>query len=116
MNLSNKKILFIGPVFHDYHSAIIKKLEELDAEVSFYPERKYNVTFKLFNTFCKSLLTRYQQKHYSEIIDKVKNSEFDYLLVIRGYMMPVSFLEKIKMLFPKMKTMTEHFLGLFRQL
>jgi len=104
MDLTQKKILFIGPIFHDYHFAIISKLEQFGAEVTFYQERKYNLIFKLLNTFNKSWLIKYQRIHYSEILNKIKKSEFDYLLVIRGYMMPVGFMESIRFFFPKIKT------------
>jgi hypothetical protein len=94
--LSNKNILFIGPVFHNYHTLIIDKLTEFGANVSFFAERSYRVDFKLVNNFFHSKLPVYQKKHYDGILDKTQSQAFDYLFVIRGYMLPEEFVQEFR--------------------
>lgn len=103
MDLKYKKILFIGPIFHDYHKTIINKLIDRQCEVTFFPERRYNLKFKILNNFRQSSLIKYQNRHYAKILDKIEGQHFDYLLVIRGYMMSSSFIESIRKQFPDIK-------------
>ncbi|SEW03269.1 glycosyltransferase family protein [Chitinophaga arvensicola] len=91
--LLNKKILFICPIFHNYHAAITEKLQEMGATVLFFPEREYGLSFKLINNFAHSRLAAFQAKHYHKILKSVENEEIDYLFVIRGYMLPQEFME-----------------------
>jgi hypothetical protein len=94
--LSEKRILFIGPVFHDYHSAIIEKLQTAGAIVDFFPERRYGVSFKIINNIFKSGLAAYQQRHYDRILDLTEGRKYDYLFVIKGYMLSNAFVETFK--------------------
>lgn len=94
--LNNKKILFIGPVFHDYHHLIKEKLTLLGADVTFFPERRYGFIFKIINNFFNKKLKKYQFNHYNHIFEEVDVSEFDYLFVVRGYMLSPEFLLKFK--------------------
>jgi hypothetical protein len=96
MNLSNKRILFIGPKFHDYEILIKEELESKGAFVDFFAERSYSFIFTFINNFFKSYLKTFQAKHYGEITKKIKGKEYDYLFVIRGYMLPESFLSDFK--------------------
>jgi hypothetical protein len=103
-NLKGKKLLFIAPVFYNYHELIIKKMEEKGAEVYFIPERKYNFVFTFVNNFLQNKLDSYQYAHYFSFLDKIENTEFDYLFVIRGFKMPKEFIDAIKAMNPKIKT------------
>lgn len=96
--LTNKKILFIGPVFHDYHLLITSQLKNMGAEVVFCPERTYGPLFKIINNFFNKRLANYQRSHYQKIIEEVKTEKIDYLFVIRGYMMPADFPESFRKL------------------
>ena len=99
--LEGKRILFIAPVFHDYHHLVIRKIEELGAHVNFFPERDYSIIFKVFNNFSSSFLKNYQKFHYDKISKKFISDEYDYLFVIRGYLMPIEFIERFKSKNPK---------------
>ncbi|MFA4870261.1 MAG: hypothetical protein WC623_18830 [Pedobacter sp.] len=99
--LSNKKVLFIGPVFHDYHILIKENLIALGAEVTFYPERKYGNIFKIINNFFNKSLKTYQNHHYNQVFEKFDVSSFDYLFVIRGFMLSKEFLVKFRDRSPK---------------
>lgn len=95
-HFQNKKILFIGPIFHNYHILIKEKLEFLGATVDFYPERNYGWKFKIINNFFNKYLPKFQKKHYERILESSQINEYDYLFVIRGYMLPSDFIEKFK--------------------
>jgi hypothetical protein len=96
MNFSGKRILFISPKFHDYENMIKGQLEVKGAVVDFYPERSYNYTFTFINNFFNSYLSSYQARHYHKITDSIKGEKYDYLFVIRGYMLPETFLIDFK--------------------
>lgn len=96
MNFQEKKILFIGPKFHDYEIMIKEQLEGMGAFVDFFSERSYGFDFNIVNNFFSSNMSKFQTKHYGKILKSIETEKYDYLFVIRGYMMPVSFLEGFK--------------------
>jgi hypothetical protein len=100
----NKKILFIGPIFYQYHHIIIEELRSNGAEVVFFPERKYGWVFKLINNFFPRYLFLYQRLHYSKALKLKASGEFDYLFVIKGFMCPEIFIKKLKEQNPNIKT------------
>lgn len=91
MTLANKRILFIGPCFHDYHQLITNQLTEFGAVVDFYPERSYGWIYKFTNVFFNHNLADYQKLHYDNILNKIKDIRYDILYVIRGFMLPCEF-------------------------
>lgn len=92
INLEAKRILFICPIFHDYHLLIIKELTKLGALVDFFPERDYSFKYKITNVFFKSRLKKKQEKYYLGIWERISNNEYDYLYVIRGSLLTFEFL------------------------
>lgn len=96
MSLQDKRVLFVGPVFHDYHTLIVNKLEAMGAEVEFCPERDYSIWFKLVNNLLHPFLFLKQALHYRKILQRTRRQRFDYLFVIRGYGMPPGFVEAFK--------------------
>ena len=96
MNFQGKKILFIGPKFHDYEIMIKDQLELMGASVDFCTERSYGFDFNIVNNFFSSYMGRYQAKHYAKILKLTEGKTYDFLFVIRGYNMPISFLEHFK--------------------
>lgn len=103
LTLKDKKILLIAPKFHNYHELIIDELTGVGAVVDFYPERNYGLKFKAINNFFPPRLKHYQEKHYRQIAQKTSSKSFDYLFVIRGYMMPADFLTDFKINHPGAK-------------
>jgi hypothetical protein len=101
VDLSGKRILFIGPIFHTYHSAIIQELQSRGAIVIFFAERKYGLAYRFVNNFRNQQLAAYQARHYEWIQAQTKSGQFDYLFVIRGFGMPVAFLEEFRKLHPQ---------------
>lgn len=96
VNLQDKKVLFIGPVFYDYHTLIQKKIQVMGAEVSFYPEKKDGFLFGILNTLNPYLIFLYQKWYYFFLWQSIKNKDFTHFFLIRGYKMPPSFVEKVK--------------------
>ncbi|UPZ16064.1 hypothetical protein [Flavobacterium humidisoli] len=97
MNFQDKKILFIGPIFHDYEKMIKSELESMGANVDFFAERSYSYDFNIVNNFFGNYMQRFQAKHYTKILNSIANKRYDYLFVIRGYMLPPSFLDAFKL-------------------
>lgn len=104
LDLKNKKILFIGPIFYDYQNMIKSKLESYGAEVFFFGERDYTFKFKIVYNFFNKKIDSFQEKHYENILHAVDGTTFDFLFVIRGYKIPINFIKKFKELNPKSKT------------
>lgn len=104
MSLQGKRILFVAPVFHDYHTLIVNKLEAMGAQVEFYAERDYSLWFKLVNNLLHPLLSLKQAMHYRKILRRTRREHFDYLFVIRGYGMTPGFVEAFKKRNPSAKT------------
>jgi hypothetical protein len=90
------KVLFIGPVFYDYHTLIKTKIEELGAEVSFFSEKKDGFLYGVLNTINKNLIFLYQRFYFWRIWQKIKNHEFSHFFLIRGYKIPNFFLKKLR--------------------
>ena len=103
LKLEGKKIVFIGPVFYDYHSIIQNKIENLGAEVTFFPEKKDGILFGILNTINSSLINIYQKWYFYFLFKKIKNKKFDYFFLIRGYKIPISFIKKLKEKNPSIK-------------
>lgn len=102
--LSGKKILMIGVKFYHYNEAICNKMRSYGADVTFFYERNTSIKFTIVERFFKNRLDEFQHQHYKNILKKTENMSFDYLLVIRGYKMPSSFVKQIKIKNPSIKT------------
>lgn len=96
LELENKKVLFVGPVFYDYHIIIQKKIQELGADVTFYPEMKAAFFFAILNTLSSHLIVLSQKIYYYYLWLSVKNENYTHFLLIRGYKIPSFFIEKLK--------------------
>ncbi|MCO5947241.1 hypothetical protein [Mucilaginibacter flavidus] len=78
-------------------------MAKMGAVVDFYPERTYGTAFKLINNFFPARLKHYQATHYEKINQQTKSKSIDYLFVIRGYMMPETFLKAFRTNHPDAK-------------
>jgi hypothetical protein len=96
IDLSGKKILFIGPKYYDYHTHIIQKCEHSGAEIDFYPEMVNN----LINRFAKiasAPLKKYlRQRYLNTILSAVKSKHYDIFFLIRGEIVTSEFLKQLK--------------------
>lgn len=97
MNLSKKKILFLSANFFGYEKAIVKRLQELGAEVDFFNERPSDSLLSKGIIRVKSTL--YQKKinrYYQKILKLSGGKNYDYFLLIKGETVPCFFLENFK--------------------
>lgn len=88
--IQNKKIFFIAPVYFNYHDLIIKTLEKKGYFVDFLEDK--NSGF-LYTLSCKSnyLLKKYKAKYQNEVLLKLKNGNYDLMIVIGGKTLDAEF-------------------------
>jgi hypothetical protein len=98
--LENKTILFISPQFYGYEKIISAKMKQLGGSVMYYPERENGIEYKFINNFRNRNLISYQEKYYLDIYKKIKGLQIDFVFIIRGYLMPLSFIEKLRGNYP----------------
>lgn len=103
-DINGKKILFFSPAFFRYESMIADKMREMGAEVDMYDVR--SVTSAMDRALLKispAIFKRRSQKYYEDIIEENKNKSYDYILIVKCDMTPVSILEKFRTVFPEAK-------------
>lgn len=95
MNLQGKKILFLTANFFSYEIAVIKRLKELGAEVDFFNERPSDSVFTKGIIRVKSSLYHTKIKsYYQNILKRIRNKDYDFLLLIKGETVPFFFLDE----------------------
>jgi hypothetical protein len=99
--LKNKKILFIGPVFYDYHLRISNVLKTYGAEVHFIPEREYGHLYRGLGYISKNIAYAYSNIYLSKNIQSVADgASFDFVFVIHGETITGKMLAGMKKQFP----------------
>lgn len=97
VSILGKKILFICPKFFDYHSSIIETLTTLGADVYFFDERPSNSTFsKMFLRINKNLIKKKIDDYYFDMLEKIDNNKFDYVLIFKAEAIPKKILYQLK--------------------
>ncbi|MDQ6529604.1 hypothetical protein [Flavobacterium sp. LHD-85] len=95
--IKNKKILFFSVQTFNLEKEIVKKLEELGANVDYYDERPSNNNFtKGIIRLKRSLLQVTINKYYSKILRDTTNKQYDFLFVNKGEVVPEFFLKEFK--------------------
>ncbi len=83
--LEDKRVLLVVPKFYIYHQEIIKELESLGADVTFFPEIEHTVYSRIAAKVSSSY---YHRKvvvpHQRRVIAAAKANKFDYVFIIRG--------------------------------
>lgn len=105
--LKNKKILFLGLEFYDYHSKIKESIVSLGADVDFFPLVKWNLASKLFN-FGVASKNKYIIRIGQNILKATENSDYDYVFVVQGWQQPIEFFQKLKEQFSSAKFLMYH--------
>ena len=97
--LSGRRILFIGIGFYDYERSIIERLREVGARVTAFDESPAFVRDGLSAGLLRRMrwcaaffVRRYEQA----MLDRVADSDFDQVLVIKGSGLSVGFLEQLR--------------------
>jgi hypothetical protein len=96
MELKNRKILFIAPKYYNYHNEIVETMRKMGAEVMFFPEMPTDTSYRILKKLSKSLLQKRKDDHLLNIEKEISGQEFDTLFVIRGEILTIDFLQKIK--------------------
>jgi hypothetical protein len=101
-NFKNKKVLFIGPIFFNYHEVIIEKLIQQKNEVTFIPEEENSkfewVILKISPVLLKHYLNNLIQRKISKL-----ESNFNVIFLIRGAWIEPRILENLKTQNPQAK-------------
>ena len=99
-----KKILIFAPQFFNYEIEIANKLREFGAEVYLYDERPSNSFItKLLIRINPLLLANAIRKHFLDIVNAHKVSEFDYILFFKGETLSIELLKELKATFEHAK-------------
>ncbi|UPZ16059.1 hypothetical protein [Flavobacterium humidisoli] len=102
--LGNKNVLFFSVQTFNLEKEIIKKLEELGANVDYYDERPSNNNFvKGIIRLKRSLLQVLINKYYSKILRNTINKKYDFLFVNKGEVIPEFFLKEFQKIHPNCK-------------
>lgn len=99
--LNNKNILFISVSFFSYEKLIKKKLEERGANVDFFDERPSNSIFvKGLIRIKRDVYTLQIKNYYDNILKNINCKSYDFFLLIKGEVIPLYFIKKLKELNP----------------
>ena len=103
-SLKDKNILFFLVKNFGSYNLIVDKLKSYGANVFHYDERpaNNNITKGLLR-IAPNLIKNKIEEHYNQILIDIKDIRFDYLLVIRGEVVPAFFLKKFNKLNPHCK-------------
>lgn len=102
--LENKKILFLCPLFFNYHKKIMSAMEAMGAEVDYFDERPSNtVLSKALLRINRNFVTLQIKKYYEEMSLKIKDKKYDYILICQAEATPKWFLKDVKSMNPNAK-------------
>ncbi len=102
--IAGKRILFFAPAFFGYENKITSKMETMGAYVDMYNVRSIisamdRALLKISPDFFKKKSISY----YEKIIEENKDKDYDYILVVKCDMTPVSILKKFRTVFSNAK-------------
>lgn len=93
----NKSILILSVKFFNYENLIKDELSLMGAKVDLFDERPSNSFYsKAIIRIKKNFYQRKINKHYKNIIERIKDENYDFFLLIKGEAIPVFFLEFLK--------------------
>ena len=105
LNLSNKKILYLGPLFFAYDQYIINKLRELGAEVTAFEIYTNSFKFRLITKISTSFLQYFKNAYYNKALAQ---EGYDYVLVRHGYQLTEEFYKKLREINPNAAIINFH--------
>jgi hypothetical protein len=92
--LEDKRVLMLSVSFFNYENLIKNELISMGAKVDLFDERPSNSFFsKAIIRLKRSLYKINIDRHYHNILKKLKNKRYDYFLLIKGEVVPVFFLD-----------------------
>lgn len=95
--LEDRRVLLVAPKFYIYHQEIIKELESMGADVTFFPEIEHTV----YSRVTAKVASRYYHDrvvipHQRKVIAVAKANYFDYVFIIRGGYFDVAFITELR--------------------
>lgn len=106
--LLNKKVLFIGYEYFDYHIRILNQLKKEGSEVDYFPVMNYNIKYSIYRRLNHKLFLRHNKIHSEKILKMTKNKFYDFILVIQGQQLPKEFFQQLKIQNPNSKFINYH--------
>lgn len=104
IDLNKKAVLLIAPEFFGYQIEISNNLKESGADVVFFDERPKNDFFtKAFIRINKNIIKKKITKYYDDILEKISNTIFDYIIIINIEAMTSEILKKLRVQQPSAK-------------
>jgi hypothetical protein len=100
--LRSKKILFISPSYFNYSSLIKSTLESLGASVDLFSNRPTSLISKFSGVLNKKIYEGIKIRYFRKLLKDIKGN-YDYILVIRADLIPVDFLQALKIVCPEAK-------------
>lgn len=103
-SIERKRILFFSPAFFKYENMIADKMREMGAVVDMYDVR--SVTSARDRALLKispAIFRKRTLQYYEGIIEVNKNKDYDYILIVKCDMTPISILEKFRKVYPNAK-------------
>jgi hypothetical protein len=104
MSISGKKILFFSVKFFNLELDIIESIESFGGTVKYFDERPSNS--KIIKGILRvkpKLIHSRTTRYYLKILEEIYTDIFDYVLVLRGEVIPKWFLKELKFRSPKCK-------------
>lgn len=99
--LRRKNILVLSVEYFGYEKAIVQKLRTFGAHVDFYDERPSNsVLAKGIIRVKRSFYQKQIDAYYRKILHHILKIRYDYLVVLRGEVVPVFFLQAFRKMNP----------------
>ncbi|MBO4484447.1 MAG: capsular biosynthesis protein CpsH [Lachnospiraceae bacterium] len=103
-DIKGKKVLFFSPAFFMYENMIADKMREMGAEVDMYDVRSVKGAFqRALLKISPVIFYRRSVRYYEDIIQRNKDKDYDYILIVKCDMTPKSILEKFKVVYPHAK-------------
>ena len=101
-SIEGKKILFFAPAFFKYECMIADKMRQMGAEVDMYDVRSVSGAFqRALLKISPALFPRRSLRYYEAIIEKNRDKDYDYILIVKCDMTPPSILEKFRAVYPR---------------
>lgn len=102
VNLSDRKLFFICPVFYTNADDIVAELRKRGAAVDFFSETPTGSKYRLMKHSPK-MRERYLAAYYEWLMDGVKAGGYDTLFVVKGAVIPPEIFREIRETLPKLK-------------
>lgn len=102
--LKDKKVLFLCPLFFNYHEKIMDAMKAMGAKVDYFDERPSNTFIsKALLRINRNFISLQIKNYYEEITSKISNRKYDYVLICQAEATPISFLKEVRSLNPHAK-------------